>query len=967
MSSHPVENRGQTTDNRGQKFCLLFSVFCLLTPLWAAEGVRKHPVYVGVRTCATCHERKSMGHQFSRWLASKHATAYAVLSKPEAKKIAQLSGIPQEPQESPMCLGCHATGAHAEAWEKDEGFFTEEGVQCEKCHGPGSEYMDEAVMMNRAAAEGAGLVMPTVQDCMSCHQVKGSHVAVHNLPKLNMTKALQDIAHLTPKDFQHKSPQQVLPATAPQGGQPTYIGVLTCAVCHKSAAMGYQYSLWRLSAHARAYAILATEQAYKMAKEQVISDDPQASPACLACHTTAYHKPVSGPIESFSMYEGVGCEACHGAGSNYYAEAIMRDPRAAKAAGLKEVTRESCMECHRNAHGKPFDFDEAVKKIAHPTEPLKAAGTVQYKTPQNLALRPDGKELYVTCESSHSVAVIDTLTNQKIAEIPVGRHPIDVAFGPDGARAYVTNWLDDSIAVIDVLNCKVVQTLPVGDEPRGILTDRAGKYLYVCNTSSDSISVVQIPTMREIKRLATSRNPWSLALSPDGSRIFVSNNLSRLVPFRTELLSEVTVIDTERAVVQERYHICGANLLQGVAWHPSGDFAFVTLNRTKSNVPMTRLLQGWTITNGLGIMWKDGRVDQVLLDEPGQCFPDPTDVAFTPDGQLALVTSTSTDRIAVIDVPKLIGMLQAATPYEREHILPNHTGKPTEFVIAHIQTRESPRGLLITPDGKTAYVVCALDDSLTVIDIERREAVARIDLGGPTEIAKTRYGERLFHSAKITFHRQFSCHSCHPGGHIDGITYDIEPDGIGVSPVDNRTLRGILDTAPFKWEGTNPSLSRQCGPRLSVFFTRLQPFTPQELSAVDNYICTIPRPPNRYRPLGAELTEAQRRGKLIFERTVTNDGRIIPKENRCITCHLPPLFTDRQLHDVGTRQRLDRQGKFDTPHLNNIYDSAPYLHNGIAETLEEIWTRYNPNDKHGVTNDMTKDQLNDLIEYLKTL
>ena len=64
---------------------------------------------------------------------------------------------------------------------------------------------------------------------------------------------------------------------------------------------------------------------------------------------------------------------------------------------------------------------------------------------------------------------------------------------------------------------------------------------------------------------------------------------------------------------------------------------------------------------------------------------------------------------------------------------------------------------------------------------------------------------------------------------------------------------------------------------------------------------------------------------------------------------------------------LDLDEKFDVPHLNNIYDSAPYLHNGIADTLEEIWTRFNPNDQHGVTNDMTKDQLNDLIEYLKTL
>ena len=39
----------------------------------------------------------------------------------------------------------------------------------------------------------------------------------------------------------------------------------------------------------------------------------------------------------------------------------------------------------------------------------------------------------------------------------------------------------------------------------------------------------------------------------------------------------------------------------------------------------------------------------------------------------------------------------------------------------------------------------------------------------------------------------------------------------------------------------------------------------------------------------------------------------------------------------------------------------------MADTLEEIWTRYNPYDQHGVTNDMTKDQLNDLIEYLRTL
>ena len=222
-------------------------------------------------------------------------------------------------------------------------------------------------------------------------------------------------------------------------------------------------------------------------------------------------------------------------------------------------------------------------------------------------------------------------------------------------------------------------------------------------------------------------------------------------------------------------------------------------------------------------------MDQVLLDEPGLCFPDPADVAVTPDGRLALVTSSSSDRVAVVDVNKLIGMLERATPEERERIFPNHLGKPTEFVLGHIATGISPRGIVISADGEFAYTANALDDSLTVIDIARRAPVQRIDLGGPKVITKTRYGERIFNNAKNAFHRQFSCHTCHPDGHVDGLTYDTMPDGIGNGPVDNRTLRGILDTSPFKWEGSNPSLSRQCGARLAVYFTKVQPFTPEEI------------------------------------------------------------------------------------------------------------------------------------------
>ena len=63
----------------------------------------------------------------------------------------------------------------------------------------------------------------------------------------------------------------------------------------------------------------------------------------------------------------------------------------------------------------------------------------------------------------------------------------------------------------------------------------------------------------------------------------------------------------------------------------------------------------------------------------------------------------------------------------------------------------------------------------------------------------------------------------------------------------------------------------------------------------------------------------------------------------------------------------DTRFEFDSAHLNNIFESAPYLHDGRAPTLEEIWTVHNPDDRHGISSDWTKQQLNDLVEYLKVL
>ena len=129
----------------------------------------------------------------------------------------------------------------------------------------------------------------------------------------------------------------------------------------------------------------------------------------------------------------------------------------------------------------------------------------------------------------------------------------------------------------------------------------------------------------------------------------------------------------------------------------------------------------------------------------------------------------------------------------------------------------------------------------------------------------------------------------------------------------------------------------------------------------------MPPRPNRWRLPGGELTPAQERGKAIFER---DSGQVRQADSRRTTA--APIATaarrapTRRSFDVGTRKPTDNSGLLNTPQLTNIALTAPYLHDGSARTLEEIWTVYNPEDKHGRTNDLTKDELNDLIEYLRT-
>jgi YVTN family beta-propeller protein len=613
----------------------------------------------------------------------------------------------------------------------------------------------------------------------------------------------------------------------------------------------------------------------------------------------------------------------------------------------------SCVSCHLYTSKNKF-----VSKLIN----------ADYYSPFNMTVSNDGKRLYVIAQDTDELMVVDIEKKEVLYKIAVGKHPHSVILDKSGKIAYVSNEWSDNVSVIDLISSTVIDTLSTGNGPSGLALSSNGKILYAVNTFGSDLSVINLSTKEELKRLTTGNNPTGTALSPDGKVLYVTSRRANVAPYGETLISELTMINDSTQKPMKR-NIESAYLMENIAFTPEGDLAIMTLIRPKNHIPSIQVEHGWMMTHGIGIVErkKDGRVMQLLLDQPNAYYPDPFDIVITPDGKKAFVSSSGVDLISVISIDSIRALLAESTPTMLKNF-PNDLGISNRFVLKRISTGANPKGLALSPDGKRLYVAEQLEDKIGIINTESLENVGSIDLGGPRRITVARQGRRLFNNAGHTFQNQYSCYTCHPDTHEDGLVYNMAGKDMGRNLTNTQSLREIGDTAPFKWNGKNQTVYKQDGMRFSTVLTRTEQFSYKDLDAIVAYIVRgIKQPPNlMYNPNG-QLTESQIRGKLLFDRNEDNLGNIIPENNRCITCHPPPLYTNLELADVSTLAETDDPMLFDTPHLNNVFSAAPYLHDGRAKTLEEIWTVYGEDDKHGHVNDLTKMQLNDLVDYLKSL
>ena len=613
--------------------------------------------------------------------------------------------------------------------------------------------------------------------------------------------------------------------------------------------------------------------------------------------------------------------------------------------------------------------DRPARAAARDTE----SDVLEYASPLEVLLSPDGARLYVLCQQSGEIRVLDAASYAVIKNIAVGRVPRGFSFSVDGKRLFVTNSWDDTLSVIDTGTLEVTATWPVGAEPSSVLEDRAGKHLFVANRISNDIAVLDAETGAEEKRLLGGRGVSYLALSPDGARIYATHVYPNQAPHMTELgnrtvpESEITVIDAARAVVVDRMPLHAIAGVFHLAFSNDGRLGAVAEYHPKNLVPLAHLEHGGAFAYTLTLFGADvgAKPLEVPLDEMERYASQPFGVAITPDKSRLYVTCGGSEMVTVVDVPRLLRFIHAR-PRPETGSYAQDLSASANYVTARIAVGHNPRGVTLSRDGRKLFVANRLEDTISVIDTRSNRVASTIALAGPKSTNVLRRGEQTFYTARQSFQGQIGCASCHIDSTFDGLTWDLEPDGFGRDIVDNRLIEGIKGTEPYKWNGGNPNIPTECGPRTEMYFWRAENYDWRRLADLSVYVRMLKPRPNRWRQVSGELTPAQERGKALFVRSVDKFGKPIPESNRCSFCHIGPKGTNQKSFDVGTRKATDNSGMLDTPHLTNVALTAPYLHDGSARTLEEIWTVYNPDDKHGRTNDLTKDELNDLIEYLRT-
>ncbi len=591
------------------------------------------------------------------------------------------------------------------------------------------------------------------------------------------------------------------------------------------------------------------------------------------------------------------------------------------------------------------------------------AAEPQSLSPSALVVDRAGGTLYIAERDVSRIAVLDLSVGRLTAGIALTVKPTGLCLAPDGRRLYVTGGgLVGKVLVVDPAAGEVTQEFTVGHSPMAPVVNAEGTRLYVCNRFDSAVGVLDLTTGRTTADIRVVREPVAAALTLDGADLFVLNLLPTSRSDGAYVAAAISVIDCSRNRVATTITLPnGSTQPRGICMSPDGRYAYVTHVLARYQLPTTQLARGWMNTNALTVIEIASRkvVNTVLLDDVDSGAANPWGVACTGDGRWLCVAHAGTSEISVITRESLHRRLDAAAANQpvtgvvsRAEDVPNDLSFLTGIRQRVRLLGKGPRNLVVV--GSTAYVAEYFSDTLSIVDFAcpTRPEVRSFPLGPNGLMTAARRGEMLFNDADLCFQMWQSCASCHTDeGRADSLNWDLLNDGLG-NPKNTKSLLLSPQTPPAMSLGVRPSSESavRAGIRHIQFAVRPE----EEATAIDEYVESLQPVPSPYLVAG-ELSERAVRGRSLFESA------------GCVACHSSGLYTNKKAYDVGTSKLLDEGQPFDTPSLIEVWRTAPYLHDGRAETVVDVLKTHNPGDSHGHTSGLTDEQIADLAEYVLSL
>tara|TARA_B100000945_G_C20423202_1_gene619081 strand:+ start:1535 stop:3343 length:1809 start_codon:yes stop_codon:yes gene_type:complete len=321
---------------------------------------------------------------------------------------------------------------------------------------------------------------------------------------------------------------------------------------------------------------------------------------------------------------------------------------------------------------------------------------------------------------------------------------------------------------------------------------------------------------------------------------------------------------------------------------------------------------------------------QYPLGEPGNAAGDPGEILITGDQEIFICFS---------------GTSQVAHEKDLFHSLQRH------------ETGRRPIALATTQDESTVYIANYFDDSISVFDRHKNRIIDTLSLGKMKAWTLADQGHALFFNSRLSLDGWYSCHSCHPDGHTNGLLNENMSDFQIDSPKSVLTLLGAGQSGPWAWTGNRTNLKNQINKSIHVTMQggNSKFANSANEDALVAYLHTLQPAPALTTARKLNPLERVRRGKDLFEK------------RRCHECHTPPSYTSSGKFDVGIHDEYGLK-EFNPPSLLGVSQRNRFFHDNRAGNLEEVFLKYNhPQTGRPDIAPLTAEQTTDLIQFLQTL